>query len=427
MNKIKDTESGFITSPGTDCYTGSEIRDVEVINVTKTNIIACGRRYGRKWFLKALRKELRDSTVMRLQLQKEFEIHSRLRHPAVPQVVGLENVEGLGLCIVQEWIDGTTLYEILEKKKLSASERRRIIRELISAVAYLHSRGIVHRDIKPANVMISEIGREVVLTDFGLADTADYVEIKAPAGTRGFISPEQESAGGANPADDVYSLGIIMRAMVPGLRRLAAGCAGPVASRPKDAGELLKLIDSREKKPRIILWITASLLIVGFALLGLYRIRSLEKSSRAMTEHFGQLSNENTRHVAQVASLEDSLANVKGNLLHANEELEKLTQYDNLKQSAVNEGCRKLDNLLLQLDKEIKAESDSTLRNNYSDKLTHVMETAQHDIATFCTSLEKEGLTKEDIEIINSTLNIHFGIRCSDYQKKWIKSIYPEL
>lgn len=100
---------------------------------------------------------------------------------------------------------------------MKSSERRRIIRDLIEAVAYLHSRGVVHRDLKPSNVMIRDVGKEVVVIDFGLADTSDYVELKGGAGAPGFISPEQMKSGGADPADDIYSIGVIMKLLPPAI------------------------------------------------------------------------------------------------------------------------------------------------------------------------------------------------------------------
>lgn len=114
MNKTEDIESRYVGVPREEGYAGSVMRDVEVIRVSKSNVIARGRRYGRLWFLKGLCEELRDSASMQRQLQKEFEVHSRLRHPSIVQAVGLENVEGLGLCIVQEWVDGVTLHQALQ-------------------------------------------------------------------------------------------------------------------------------------------------------------------------------------------------------------------------------------------------------------------------------------------------------------------------
>lgn len=211
MIKSDEQESGYIGMEESGCYIGSAMRDVEILHITATNIIARGRRYGRQWFIKGLREEFRDSTAMRRQLLKEFEIHSRLRHPSVVQVVGLEEIEGVGLCIVQEWVEGTTLREALRKGALNAHDRKQLMYRLTDTVASLHRSGVVHRDLKPSNVMIRNIGREIALIDFGLADTSDYMEWKQPAGTTGFISPEQLQSGGADPADDVYSLGVLMR------------------------------------------------------------------------------------------------------------------------------------------------------------------------------------------------------------------------
>ena len=212
---IEERESGYLGPDEVECYVGSEMHDVEVLRITGSNVIARGRRYGRVWFIKGLREELRRSTAMRRQLLKEFDIHSRLHHPSIVRAMGLEEIEGLGLCIVQEWIDGITLREALRNETLSSHDRRRIVHEVTEAVAYLHSRGVVHRDLKPSNVMIRDIGHEVVLIDFGLSDSDDYVEGKQPAGTPGFISPEQEVSGGADPADDVYSLGVMIREVYP--------------------------------------------------------------------------------------------------------------------------------------------------------------------------------------------------------------------
>lgn len=417
---MNQSESGFIGTPETDGNIGSQMRDIEVIRVSKTNVIARGRRYGRQWFLKGLREGLRDSAVMQRQLQKEFEIHSRLRHPSVPQLVGLENIDGLGLCIVEEWIEGVTLHEALQQKKIGSSERRRIMRALAETVAYLHSRGIVHRDLKPTNVMIRDISREVVLIDYGLADTADYVEIKGPAGTPGFISPEQERSGGADPPDDVYSLGVMMR-LTSGHNSLGKRCTGPVKSRPKDAGALLKLIDSRAKRPRIIMSIVATLLIITVSIFGINRIRTLENSSRESAERVGQLSYENARNAALVSSLEDSLTNVTDNLLSAKEELDKLKKYENLKQSLIKNGCRAIDNIYERMEKTILADIATLDNIEIGNKFAQLVDECEKFTNDYTASLYGSGLTPEDIEIVNTTVRNHNIYLYPKYHKKWME------
>ncbi|MDE6023273.1 MAG: hypothetical protein K2G13_07200, partial [Muribaculaceae bacterium] len=126
-------ESGYIGMEESGCYIGSEMRDVEILHITATNVIARGHRYGRQWFIKGLREEFRESTAMRRQLFKEFEVDSRLRHPSVVQAVGLEEIEGIGLCIVQEWVEGITLLEALRQGGLNARARRLLMLRLTEA------------------------------------------------------------------------------------------------------------------------------------------------------------------------------------------------------------------------------------------------------------------------------------------------------
>ena len=61
------------------------------------------------------------------------------------------------LYIVLEYMDGGTLYERLKKEKLGEKEASVIIRQMTSAVDYLHDIGIAHRDIKPENIVISNV------------------------------------------------------------------------------------------------------------------------------------------------------------------------------------------------------------------------------------------------------------------------------
>jgi serine/threonine protein kinase len=86
----------------------------------------------------------------------------------------LEEVEDLGLCIVAEWIEGVTLGKwLLTKPSLAA--RRRVLMQILDALAYIHSLQLVHHDIKLDNIMITTNGSNVKLIDFGLSNTDDTV------------------------------------------------------------------------------------------------------------------------------------------------------------------------------------------------------------------------------------------------------------
>ena len=119
---------------------------------------------------------------------------SRLQHPGVVEAKSLEDVPGLGRCIVMEWVNGATLKEWLSAGSHSRDERRQVAHQLMDALSHIHSQGVVHRDIKPSNIMVTNTGQSVKVIDFGLADTDAHTTLKQPAGTVSYMAPEQATA-----------------------------------------------------------------------------------------------------------------------------------------------------------------------------------------------------------------------------------------
>lgn len=87
----------------------------------------------------------------------------QLQHHSVVMAQGMEEVEGMGKCIVMEYVDVITLKKFL-KDKPDRQTRRRIAGELTEAVAYIHAKGIVHRDLKPENIIITRNDDDTVIT-----------------------------------------------------------------------------------------------------------------------------------------------------------------------------------------------------------------------------------------------------------------------
>ena len=90
------------------------------------SLLLRAKRYGRWWMLKGLKEQYRQDAIYQVLLQKEYEITSQLQHPMVVSAFSFEEVEGLGPCIVMEWIDGITLKEWLAQGKLSLKQRRHV-------------------------------------------------------------------------------------------------------------------------------------------------------------------------------------------------------------------------------------------------------------------------------------------------------------
>lgn len=260
MSDNDSSASGYIT----DSFEGIEkvFTDVEILHTSEVNIVAKAKRYGRWWLLKGLNKEVASKTAYQQRLRKELELLMELQHPAVVSVTGLETVEPLGECIVMEYVDGCTLKEWLKSHK-NRQDRKRILRELIDAVGYIHAKGVVHRDLKPENIIITHNGRNVKLIDFGLADTDSYSVLKQPAGTPQYMSPEQKQTAKADVRNDIYSLGVIMQQMDFGTlyHIIIKRCIAPIERRYQNTKDLLDGI-ARIEMGRKIAWIIGCCLLV---------------------------------------------------------------------------------------------------------------------------------------------------------------------
>lgn len=258
MPEIEPT-SGFLKP--SDFVVNSNFTEFVSIPTGGYCLLTRAKRNGRWWMLKGLKEPYRQDSVYRLMLQKEFDIMNQLQHPMIVSVYSLEEVSGLGLCIVMEWIDGITLKEWLLQKEHTQEQYRHVADMLLDALAYIHSRQTQHRDLKPSNILITHNGQYLKLIDFGLSDTDSHAILKAPAGTEGYLAPDGPS--------DIYSLGCILRELCLGWwsRLVIRKCCAPSIQRYTD----IKTI--KRDLHRCWLWPRRILLFICFVALvtGLYQ------------------------------------------------------------------------------------------------------------------------------------------------------------
>lgn len=242
--------------------------EMEELSTKGFNVLVRAKRFGQWWMLKGLKPEYRQDFAHQELLNKEYEILTRIQHPNVVAIEGIEEVDGYGKCIVMEWVDGETLAEWLRQPH-SISEKRKLIGQLLDAVEYVHRCQVVHRDLKPGNIMVTRNGQHVKLIDFGLADTDNYAVFKQPAGTDGYISPEQWSDSTPDSRNDIYSIGSILLAMDMGwtYRHVAHRCQKKIDIRYADIESVREaLLANRHRQKFICILSLTCILLLGFSI-----------------------------------------------------------------------------------------------------------------------------------------------------------------
>ncbi|MCI0343067.1 MAG: serine/threonine protein kinase [Planctomycetales bacterium] len=151
------------------------------------------------------------------RFRREAEAAARLTHPGIVAIFGMGSHEGVHY-IAMEYVDGTTLDELLEKERLTPQRVAEIVAAAADALHYAHENGVIHRDIKPTNLMMDK-ERRVLVADFGLARPEGASRITGAGqllGTPAYMAPEQ-AAGEHESVDrrtDVYSLGATLYEML---------------------------------------------------------------------------------------------------------------------------------------------------------------------------------------------------------------------
>lgn len=342
--------------------------DVEIIDTSDVNVVAKAKRYGRWWLLKGLRQEVANEANYQQRLRKELEIVMQLQHPNVIAASRLEMVDGLGNCIVMEYVEGITLREWL-KTSHHTKERRKVMEELLDAVAYIHSKGIVHRDLKLENILISSNGGNVKLIDFGLADTDSYAILKQPAGTPTYMSPEQMQTAVADVRNDIYSIGIILQQMDLGRRYLPIinRCMQPIDRRYPNVQELLndmRSVEGRPKKAFILMGVLMAvvlLLLVGWQM---WRTREQEERLLEMNATYRQEQNAQQQQMEQMI---DSIAELKA-YNHQIKEREETAEAKQMRvKNAIEKGIVVIDKAMRQTNIDQHLDTLSNLLYIWSD------------------------------------------------------------
>ncbi|MET9319931.1 Stk1 family PASTA domain-containing Ser/Thr kinase [Streptomyces sp. NPDC003038] len=180
--------------------------------------LAHDTRLGRTVAVKTLRADLARDPSFQARFRREAQSAASLNHPAIVAVydTGEDYVDNISIpYIVMEYVDGSTLRELLHSgRKLLPERTLEMTIGILQALEYSHRAGIVHRDIKPANVMLTRTG-QVKVMDFGIARAMGdsgmtMTQTAAVIGTAQYLSPEQAKGEQVDARSDLYSAGCLL-------------------------------------------------------------------------------------------------------------------------------------------------------------------------------------------------------------------------
>ncbi|GER31798.1 CBL-interacting protein kinase 12 [Striga asiatica] len=152
-------------------------------------------------------------------IKREISVLRRVRHPNIVQLHEVMATKSK-IYFVMEYVRGGELFGKLAKGRLNENLARNYFQQLISAVAFCHSRGVYHRDLKPENILVDDDGN-LKVSDFGLSAISDQAKqdalFRTFCGTPAYVAPEVLSRKGYNAAKvDVWSCGVILFVLTAG-------------------------------------------------------------------------------------------------------------------------------------------------------------------------------------------------------------------
>lgn len=156
-----------------------------------------------------------------------YEVLCGYRHENLPLVYDVIDLDD-GQIVLEEYIDGLTVAQVLETGLYRYKGAKKVISDLCEGLSFLHERGIVHRDIKPENVVIDKNGRVVLIDLNASRQLKPAGKDTVVMGTVGYASPEQLGIAQSDQRTDIYSMGIMLNVMLTGKHP----CEGIAKGRP---------------------------------------------------------------------------------------------------------------------------------------------------------------------------------------------------
>ncbi len=195
-------------------------------------------------------------------LVAEAQVLAALEHPNIVRFYSADVIDGR-LVIVMEFVEGRSLRSLLDEEgRLSVPRALAIIYQVLDALEFAHSKGILHRDVKPENILVAQ-GDRVKLTDFGLAALVNPARLSASmAGTPLYMAPEAWK-GKHTPQTDIWAAAAVLYEALAGhppfydetyeglRKKILSGKPSPIREIPKELDKVIReaLSPDPEERP----------------------------------------------------------------------------------------------------------------------------------------------------------------------------------
>ena len=189
--------------------------------------VATEHALGRTVVVKVLREEF-AADVNRERFKREVTLAAQLSHPHIVQLL-TAGQHGDLLWYTMPFVEGESVRdEIRRGRHFSVRDLVRLLHDVLDALAYAHSRGVIHRDIKPGNIL--RHGNHSLVTDFGVAKalsaarpTSGTTSTGMAIGTPAYMAPEQLAADpAADHRVDLYAVGLVAYEVLTHVQPFAA-------------------------------------------------------------------------------------------------------------------------------------------------------------------------------------------------------------
>ena len=214
------------------------------------------KKFGKWVMLKTLKPDLRDKPEMQEMLEKEFDVRYNLAHPNIIMINDLEDVPGVGRCIITDDVYGDSLAKLMREGKVTEAHIAKLRQQLVDAMEDIQDNHLAHHPLRPENIIFTENIGNLKLIDVGFEQ-------------RSSLTPR-------DTAEDIYNYGMVVKQALDRsgiedatLRRVAERCIDPDPKRRYSSVHSVRMALANRADKRVYLWIIAFLAVMVVVLVWL--------------------------------------------------------------------------------------------------------------------------------------------------------------